>query len=126
MVTMEEQEGSGSGCLCWFLGIVVSISALGILTEMLNDAPPKSKLDEWFDDYSADACEDNVKTKLRDPDSYKKIKMLMPTKISEGEKVVRWDFRARNGFGGYNVSTAECLIKKEGDGSILTTIRELN
>lgn len=123
---MEEQEKSGSGCLHWIIGLVVIVSIFGILSDLLDKTPKKSKIDEWFDDYSLSDCEENVKSRLRDPDSYKKIQMLLPTKVSDGEKILRWDFRAKNGFGGYNVSTAECIVKKERDGSILTSIKELN
>lgn len=122
---MEERQNSGSGCLYWFLGIIVCLSVLGIIGDILDDNPKKSRLDEWFDDYSLYACEDNVKSRLRDPDSYEKIQMLLPTNVSEGEKILRWDFRAKNGFGGYNVSSAECIVKKEGNGSISTSIKEL-
>lgn len=123
---MEEQEKSGSGCLYWIIGLVVIVSVFGILSDLFDKTPKKSKVDEWFDDYSLYACEDNVKSRLRDPDSYKRIQMLLPTNVSDGEKILRWDFRAKNGFGGYNVSTAECIVKKEGNGSILTNIKELN
>jgi len=126
MTEERQSSGSGSGCLYWFLGIVVCLSVLGIIGDILDDNPKKSRLDEWFDDYSLSDCEDNVKSRLRDPDSYKRVQLLLPTKVSDEEKIHRWDFRAKNGFGGYNLSTAECIVKKEGNGSISTTIKELN
>jgi hypothetical protein len=52
--------------------------------------------------------------------------MLLPTKVSDGEKMLRWDFRAKNGFGGYNVTAAECIVKKEGYGSASTSTKETN
>ena len=122
---MEEKRNSGAGCLYWFLGIVVCVSVFGVIIDTLRDTPKKTRLDEWFDDYSLSDCENNVKSRLRDPDSYRKIQMLLPTNVSDDEKILRWDFRAKNGFGGYNVSTAECIVKKEGNGSISTNIKEL-
>ena len=120
---MKEQEKSGSGCLYWILAVIIGIPTLGVLVDKLDG---RSKIDEWFEDYSLSDCEENVKSKLRDPDSYSKIQMLAPTRVSNEEKILRWDFRAKNGFGGYNLSTAKCTVKKEGDGSILTSIRDLN
>jgi hypothetical protein len=118
----EGENSSVPGCLVWFLGIVVAVSALGILTEAFDRTPKKSKVDQWFDDYPIYDCEQKVKSNLRDPESYEKIQMLMPTNVSSDEKILRWQFRARNGFGGYNVSTAECIVKKENGGSIEVSI----
>lgn len=120
---MEKQEKPGSGCLYWILSVIIGIPTLGVLIDKFDG---KSKIDEWFDDYSLSDCEENVKSKLRDPDSYKKIQLLLPTRVNDKEKILRWDFRSKNGFGGYNLSTAECIVRKEGNGSISTNIKELN
>ena len=121
---MNQQKTSGK--YFWYiLYCIIILAVVGLFIQILLE-PKKTKIDEWFDDYSLYDCEDNVKSRLRDPDSYKKIQMLIPTKVSDEEKILRWDFRAKNGFGGYNVSTAECIVKKEDGGSRLTSIKELN
>lgn len=122
---MEEQKKISGKYFWYILYSLITFIVLGLFIQVLLE-PKKSKIDEWFDDYSLSDCEENVKSRLRDPDSYKKIQMLLPTKVSDKEKILRWDFRAKNGFGGYNVSTAECIVKKEGNGSILTNRKELN
>jgi hypothetical protein len=119
----KEQEKSGSGSLYWILAIIIGIPTLMVL---IDNQGRGSKVDSWFDDYSLSDCEENVKSKLREPDSYEKIQMLLPTRVSDKEKILRWNFRAKNGFSGYNVLTAECIVKKERNGSILTSTKELN
>ena len=120
----KKQEKSGS--LYWILAIIIGIPTLMVLIDNQGRGGLESKVDEWFDDYSLSDCEENVKSKLRNPDSYKKIQMLLPTIVNDKEKILKWDFRAKNGFSGYNVLTAECIVKKEGNGSILTSTKELN
>ena len=119
----KEQKDSTYGCAFWLIGVIIGIYTIGVLGDRFDG---RSKVDEWFDDYSLSDCEENVKSKLREPDSYEKIQMLLPTRVNDKEKILKWDFRAKNGFGGYNVLTAECIVKKEGNGSILTSTKELN
>lgn len=109
----------------YFVGLLIGFIIIAFYIQVLLE-PQKSKVDEWFDDYSLSDCEENVKSKLRDPDSYEKIQMLLPTRVNDKKKILRWDFRAKNGFSGYNVLTAECIVKKQGNGSILTSTKELN
>ena len=106
---MEEQNKINGKYFWHTLYSLITLIVISLYIQVLLE-PKKSKKDEWFDDYSLSDCEENVKSRLRDPDSYKKIQMLLPTKVSDEEKILRWDFRARNGFGGYNILTAECIV----------------
>lgn len=121
---IKQQQGNGKH-FWYIIYSLITLIVLGLFIQVLLE-PKKSRIDEWFDGYSLSECEENVKSRLRDPDSYKRIQMLLPTKVSNDEKILRWDFRARNGFGGYNLSTAECIVMKKGNGIISTNTKDLN
>lgn len=54
-------------------------------------------------------CDKAIKQQLRDPDSYDRIStQIIDVKAGEGW-VAETNFRARNGFGGYDSGTAHCL-----------------
>lgn len=121
-----------SGLLIMVLCGVVSVVVLSTLTSIREankvETPEEkakreeSELEEWFNKYSQYSCESNVKAKLRDPDSYKRDGDFIITDNTGITKAVSWKFRARNGFNGYNVSAAVCIVKKENSGSVSTTI----
>ncbi len=78
---------------CAVLGFFL-LSAVGS-----NDEPPKPL---YEDKYAIQAtAESLIKKNLRDPDSYQLIEITPET-----GKVVTVRYRAKNGFGGYNVCTA--------------------
>ena len=55
-------------------------------------------------------CDKAIKNQLRDPDSYQRIEtQIVDVKNGEGW-VAETQFRARNGFNGYQASTAQCLF----------------
>ena len=58
------------------------------------------------------ACITSLQRQLRDPDSYQDDwpGTTPPPRVDAAARTVsyRWQFRARNGFGGYAAGTAEC------------------
>jgi hypothetical protein len=79
-------------------------------------------INEWYIIGSHNLCEENLKKKLRDPQSYKRASNIKIIKDNGLEKEITWEFRARNGFGGMNVGEGACLIKKRMQW-VLATIR---
>jgi hypothetical protein len=71
------------------------------------------KQNEWYKENSHYLCEEHLKEQLRDPDSYKRNGDFSIIEDNGNEKGITWNFRAKNGFGGYNVSTGVCKIKKK-------------
>lgn len=75
--------------------------------QIIDDAKKKIELAGY-------ACERVVKTMLRDPDSWQKISQTPGVTTKKGSKfdyVATVTGRARNGFGGMNVSTYVCRFK---------------
>jgi hypothetical protein len=58
------------------------------------------------------ACQVALRQQLRDPDSYQDDLpgTTPPPRVDAAARTVtyRWQFRAKNGFGGYAAGTAEC------------------
>src|SRR5262249_41557886 len=66
-------------------------------------------------DGSVRQVEKYLKANLRDPDSYQSIEWYKVTKNNEGRFTVRHKYRAKNGFGGYNVVDSMFLLSSSGD-----------
>lgn len=64
------------------------------------------------------ACGDAIKMQLRDPDSYQLAGFTVDPNNSRTAVAT---FRARNGFGGYNVGQAVCTLEADGTRAVLTT-----
>jgi hypothetical protein len=83
------------------------------------------KVDNWYANESQYSCEMDLEEKLRDPGSYKRDGQFITTDDDGSKKVIAWKFRAKNGFGGFNVGTALCSVSKENGGTVKTeTIAE--
>lgn len=95
-----------------------------VLTEAEKKEEAVKVLDEWFSKTSHFSCEVNLENKLKDPDSYVKSSDFIITKSTNNSKTIIWKFRAKNGFGGYNVSYAGCDITKENGGTTRAYIVE--
>lgn len=54
-----------------------------------------------------------IKEHLRDPDSYEFIDMREEASSTQGEKLFVVTYRAKNGFGGYNVGEAVLSCDKD-------------
>jgi hypothetical protein len=83
------------------------------------------KVDNWYANESQYSCEMDLEEKLRDPGSYKRDGDFITTDDDGSKKVIAWKFRAKNGFGGFNVGAALCSVSKENGGTVRTeTITE--
>lgn len=78
------------------------------------------KVDNWYANESKYSCEINLEEKLREPGSYRRDGDFVTTNDNGVNKVIAWKFRAKNGFGGFNVATALCSVSKENGGTIRT------
>ena len=127
--TPEEQAGEkvfNVGCL----GLIVLFAVIWIFSSIQSAIEtPEQKaakqaqvLNEWFESGSNISCENNLKEKLRDPNSYSKNGDFNTITNGGAKKVITWQFRATNGFGGYNISTGMCNVSKDNGGTISTTI----
>jgi hypothetical protein len=80
-----------------------------------EDPGPEPKLSAW-DGSPPYYVKDYVKSQLRDPDSLKFAETYRPQVITrDGQKVWRiiFQYRAKNGFGGYNLALGEVYIRNE-------------
>lgn len=114
----KEEDSSSSGCLVW--GIVVAVVLCIILFFANFVSTPSSSSSTTFHDVkvlSQENFESRLKKVLRDPDSYQCIDYKIEHVSGDNYKAIL-TFRARNGFGGMNISTYQGdLIWKEGSSS---------
>ncbi|MFZ9753847.1 MAG: hypothetical protein ACO3B3_09885 [Cyanobium sp.] len=84
----------------------------------------KVELQEWLTGAGAESsCEEALKLKLRDPDSYERDGEFVRDTPADGNgKTIMWKFRAKNGFGGYNVSIGMCKATVENGGSVQASV----
>jgi Na+-translocating ferredoxin:NAD+ oxidoreductase RnfG subunit len=134
-----KQEFIGCGVLV-ILGIIIAL--IGSLSNCVSntlEAPEqkaakekqerkekaekeKEIVNSWFNGGSNFSCEDNLKEKLRDPDSYQRSSDFMVTSNNGNEKTYTWKFRAKNGFGGYNAGIGMCVVTKKNGGTVSATM----
>jgi hypothetical protein len=74
-------------------------------------------LSEW--DGSHDAFKKAVKKAMREPDSFEHIETLITPVNAEGYHTVQMEYRARNGFGGMNVSAALAKVRNSDCGATI-------
>jgi hypothetical protein len=77
----------------------------------------EQSVDNWYKYSSHYDCEKELKNNLRDPDSYKRDGGFTTLMDNNFEKAVFWKYRARNGFGGYDMQNAMCSITKQDTGT---------
>jgi hypothetical protein len=111
------------GCLTISVILVLGMGACSMLFSP-KEKTEKDKLEEWYKETSNYSCERVLKEKLRDPDSYKRDSDFVNMSNSGSEKEVRWFFRAKNGFGGYNSGAAICNVSKENGGTVNARIKD--
>lgn len=90
--------------------IVFTLSTISLMPFFANPEPSISSFKEKEvlrkaekEDFEIKAaCRTYVKTRLRDPDSYQQISWSINKIDSDGGYEIYHQFRAKNGFGGYN------------------------
>lgn len=84
----------------------------------------KQELEGWLNGSGAEySCEEALKNQLRDPDSYEREGEFTRDTPTDGYgKTLIWKFRAKNGFGGYNVSIGMCKVTPDNGGSVEASI----
>jgi hypothetical protein len=84
------------------------------------DRERREAFEKWASVSAFVGCRTALRRQLRDPDSYKdEYSWSSPTpSVDHDAQTVRhtWQFRAKNGFGGYNVGIAECNTRPGSDG----------
>ncbi len=102
----------GKGCM-WIVGILLVIIIMAeINTGIENGKTRNLPLYEKTEDVQIMAGT-LIKEHLRDPDSYEFIDMREEASSTQGEKLFVVTYRAKNGFGGYNVGEAVLSCDKD-------------
>ena len=96
----------GIGCLAFFVLLLIIMVAIGQNenqkeTEKLMNTPLYENRE-----YVEVMANDLIKQRLKDPDSYEFINMEQQPTSKAGERLFIVNYRAKNGFGGYNVGEA--------------------
>lgn len=104
------------GCLSIF-GLILAISVGCSILFPVKKQTEAEKVNEWYKDAFFYTCVRSLKEQLRDPDSYKDTGEYSVSGDTGKEKVITWNFRSKNGFGGYNVASAICNVSKENGGT---------
>lgn len=120
----KKDDNSSSGCLIFgIIAVVIFVFFLiiaGSGSSSSSSSSSKAKTETSFNDVkilSQYDFEERIKKVLRDPDSYQRIEYKLQYVSGDNYKATL-TFRARNGFGGMNISTYQGdLIWKEGSSS---------
>ena len=104
------------GCLGISIILILGMGACSVLFSP-KEQTAKEKVDEWYKSAFFYTCIRSIKGQLRDPDSYKDDGEYSTSEDNGNQKTITWNFRSKNGFGGYNVSSAICNVSKENGGS---------
>jgi hypothetical protein len=100
------------GCLTILVILVLGMGACSVLFSP-KEKTAKEKADEWYKEISDTTCERVLKENLRDPDSYRRNSDFVVSDDTGNQKKLSWEFRAKNGFGGYNAGIAVCNVRKD-------------
>ena len=103
----------GCGCLgilvvLFFLMIAIGQNENKKETEKLMNTPLYENKE-----YVETMAGDLIKQRLRDPDSYEFVDMQEQETSKQGERLFVVTYRAKNGFGGYNVGQAMFSCDKD-------------
>ncbi len=93
-----------------------------ILTPEQEAQKQRQMVDNWYANESQDSCESDLKEKLRDPKSYERDKEFSVPSDDGSKKIITWEFRAKNGFGGYAPGVGICYVGKESGGTVKTEV----
>ena len=96
----------GIGCLAFFVLLLMIMVAIGQNeNQKENEKLMNTPLYENRE-YVEVMANDLIKQRLKDPDSYEFIDMEQQPTSKAGERLFLVNYRAKNGFGGYNVGEA--------------------
>jgi hypothetical protein len=115
----QKQQNTKNGCIgC--LAVILFIIFGAISCSVLFPAKKQTeaeKVNEWYQGAFFYTCIRSLKGQLRDPESYKDNGEYSTSEDTGNQKTITWNFRSKNGFGGYNASSAICNVSKENGGS---------
>jgi len=80
------------------------------------------EVNDWYMNTSQFSCEDKLKEQLRDPNSYERDKDFTFPTDNGNEKIITWEFRSKNGFGGFTNGIGMCAVSKKNGGTVNPTI----
>lgn len=105
-----------SACLLCAFGLI-GIGSIDDKSSSSSNSSGSKPLEVVYNspwDGSVKQVEDWFETNLRDPDSVQYIEWSTVIKQSDGSFIVRCKYRAKNGFGGYNVSNQVFTLSPQG------------
>lgn len=111
----------GIGCLVFVILAIVILTAIG---RSENEAETKRLMNTPLyenTEYVQTMASDLIKQRLKDPESYELVDMQEQPTTKQGEKLFLVTYRAKNGFGGYNVG--EALFSCDKDNLTILTIK---
>jgi len=98
---------------------------LGVALRAIVNSPEENKPEPWNSIDVKYDCSPRIKNMLRDPDSFQFVSATVLSRSGAYGEFghARISFRARNGFNGYNASTALCeRYEKDGNTWVEATI----
>ena len=133
----DNPRGAKFGCIGFVVAIVVGLALL--LGYCSNQRDAQERQESTTEKMEADAREaeyqnsvtngtvcadgrggsnlelvDAVKARLRDPDSFEHVQTAIGARNAQGQYPTLMHYRARNGFGGYNVGLAHARLALAG------------
>jgi len=113
--------------------LVVLLTIFGVINFISNQKTPEQiraeeqqrkivEVSDWYMNTSQFSCEDKLKEQLKDPNSYERDKDFTTPTDNGNEKIITWEFRSKNGFGGLTNGIGMCAVSKKNGGTIKATI----
>ena len=110
-------------------GVIFLVVLLWIISSFARVETPEQErarkeeeINRWFDLGSNRSCEDKLKEQLRDPNSYERDGEFVLSSNNGEIKIITWEFRSKNGFGGLTNRTGKCFVSKKNGGTYKATI----
>lgn len=109
--------GKGSfGCLAAIGVAFIVVLIMAVIGQEINNREAEeiaSKPLYESTEYVEVLAGNMIKERLKDPDSYQFVEMNEALSSSEGEKMFVVTYRAKNGFGGYDIGRATFACDKD-------------
>jgi hypothetical protein len=106
----DENKDAKQGCL----GLFIFLFIFFVMWAWISEATGCGKFDRTSDTYVTASAEVEIQSRLRDPKSFQVIDSIV-YKLEDGGKRVVINYRAKNGFGGYNTSSATIEFDAQGN-----------